>query len=75
MRADGQPVYIVWEQRDVYEGENLPAIPYTFSVPWTSVCAVDVFGNSQGLTVTGSTITVSITDTPVFVEDGINGCL
>ncbi len=64
------PVYVVWEQRDAFAGEDAPPVPVEW--PWTgrSPKAVDALGATVAATVADGRIGMSVGATPVFVEVG-----
>lgn len=45
-RGERGPLFVAWERRDAFSGEDEPPIP--FGMPWPSagVTAVDAFGRS-----------------------------
>ena len=67
-RESKEPLFVLWEKRDVYDGETLPAVEFTWVFPWTSVVATDVFGNVATHYGSGGSVTLDITDTPLFLE-------
>jgi hypothetical protein len=68
LRPSGDVFFVAWQQRDLFDGEDEPAVEVTFGVPWASVRAVDVFGDEPSPAVVDGEVTLSITDTPVYVE-------
>jgi len=67
-RESKEPLFVLWEKRDIYDGETLPAVEFTWVFPWTSVAATDVFGNVATHYERGGCVTLDITDTPLFLE-------
>jgi hypothetical protein len=67
-RRGRPPVYVVWEQRDAFGGEDAPAV--SVDVPWTgkSAKAVDALGATPAVTVANGRLSVSVGATPVFVQ-------
>lgn len=68
-RKEKEPLFVLWEKRDIYDGETLPAVSFTWVFPWTSVVATDVFGNVATHSGSGGSVTLDITDTPLFIEE------
>jgi len=67
LRGDGSTIYVIWHQRDSFDGEDEPPFEVTFEVPWTAVATTDVFGEGVDVSFTPPMVTMEITDTPVFV--------
>ena len=66
---DAEDIFVVWERRTPWEGEDLPSIPFTWYFPWKKVSATDLFGRYEALeTGVNGRVTVLITDTPLFLE-------
>lgn len=67
-RRGRAPVYVVWEQRDTFSGEDAPATPFEWS--WTAkrARAVDAFGQPVAARVDGGHVHLEVSVTPVFVE-------
>jgi len=70
LRADGSTIYVIWHQRDSFDGEDEPAFEATFEVPWAAVEAIDVFGEAVEPQFDSGMVTMPITDTPVFLTEG-----
>lgn len=62
-------LYVIWEKRDQFTGEDDPSVSFKFSVPWQNAKATEIFGNQQTVTAVNGDITIQITDTPIFVEE------
>lgn len=69
IRFDNTSMYVLWERRDEFSGETLPPTQYALPIPWQSARMTDVFGNRQSQTNLGGNITLSLTDTPVFIME------
>jgi hypothetical protein len=67
-RTDGEPVHVVWDQRDAFDGEYQPARRTALDWPDPGACAIDVFGEFQPTEVRSRTLHLSLTDTPLFVR-------
>lgn len=69
-RGEFNELYVVWEKRHLFTGEDDPAIPFEWAFPWSVVKVTDIFGNEEILYADGNGIvTLMITDTPFFVEE------
>lgn len=67
--SDNSTMYVLWEKRDQFYGENQPLTEYTFSVPFSSVKITDVYGNEKTEIVDNGVLSLYINDTPIFIED------
>jgi hypothetical protein len=67
-RPGQQPVHVLWDQRDAFDGECQP--PREFALGWQDADAsvIDVFGAVQPAVVHSHTLRLSLTDTPLFVR-------
>ncbi|MEO8111493.1 MAG: hypothetical protein ABI594_15720 [Ginsengibacter sp.] len=67
-RTSGPNLYVAWEKRDPFSGEDQPAAHYT--LPWTfnNAKATDVFGKMIATTVSQGNLAIDVSDTPVFIE-------
>lgn len=67
-KANNKLVYVAWERRDYFSGEDQPDTPY--QIPWTSTKAkaTDVFGKTIPATVEKGMLGMNISLTPVFIE-------
>ena len=62
--------YVLWERRDEFFGETLPATAVSVPVPWATAQMISsATGTVTSLTVVGGNAAVNITDTPVFLEE------
>ncbi|MEO8412959.1 MAG: hypothetical protein ABI472_04840 [Ginsengibacter sp.] len=68
-RMDKSVVYVAWEKRDTFSGEDQPATNYI--LPWTAnnAKATDTFGNKVATTVSKNTVAIDVSVTPVFIEE------
>lgn len=62
-------LFVVWENRDRFYGENQSEISFTFYVPWQIAKVSGLFGGTEIVTAVNGNITINITDTPIFVEE------
>ena len=67
-RAAREPMFVLWQRRDPFDGECEPSVRVELDWPWHGGEAVDAFGTPQPVTVQGDRIRMQLTDTPVFVE-------
>lgn len=67
-RRGQRPLYIVWEKRDVFAGEDTPATPIDFD--WTSpgATATDAEGKITPVKIEGGRVSLAVSVTPVFIE-------
>ncbi len=71
-RAARNPVYVVWEKRDPFFGEDKPATNYSLPLNLQSAKAYDVFDNSIPLQISGNYLHIKVSGTPIFIEQGKN---
>ena len=64
----GESTFVVWHHRDAFHGEDEPAVPVTFPVPWAAITAEDVFGDAPAAILDNGSVTVDIIGTPVRVS-------
>jgi hypothetical protein len=67
-RGQRGPLFVVWERRDEFNGEDAPAIPFDWS--WTSkrASATDALGQTVPSQVEDGKVRLAISLTPIFVE-------
>jgi hypothetical protein len=67
-RGQRGSAFVVWERRDELTGEDSPPVP--FDCAWTGkkATAVDVFGQTVPVQVTGGQLRLAISVTPIFIE-------
>jgi hypothetical protein len=60
--------YVVWEQRDAFSGEDLPATPV--EIPWNGkpATATDALGTTVKVDVKDRTLSLPVSLTPIFIE-------
>jgi hypothetical protein len=64
----GSIKYVIWERRDMFYGEDQPAVSFELEINWDRVKITDVFGNEAVRSACDDVVILDITDTPVFVE-------
>lgn len=60
--------YVVWEMRDLFTGEDAPAVECSWESNWSSARAVDALGGEVKVATSGGKITLPVGATPIFVE-------
>jgi hypothetical protein len=69
-RGEDDDLFVIWERRDFFDGEDEPATPYDWVAAWPAVKVSDVFGNEEIFYADGNGIvTLQVTDTPLFLEE------
>jgi hypothetical protein len=68
LSGGGKTLYVAWEKRDVFSGEDQPATHYV--LPWSAnnAKATDIFGNTITATVSKDNVAIDISSTPAFIE-------
>jgi hypothetical protein len=66
-RAGRGPLLVMWDQRDLFDGEDQP--PVSVALPWpaSTATAVDAFGDVRPATVDDGRLRVPVSVTPIFV--------
>jgi hypothetical protein len=66
-RERRDPVYVLWDQRDAFDGECEP--PRSVALEWSAAAAraVDALGSPQPAEVCAGRLRLQVSDTPVFV--------
>lgn len=66
-RADRDPVLVLWDERDPFDGEDQPRVPVSWPWPAPSATAVDALGHALSTEVRDGRLHLELSDTPVFV--------
>ena len=66
-RAGREPLFVVWDRRDVLDGETQPPVRVRRSWPAPTAEAVDAFGGSHPVALADGELALEVRDTPVFV--------
>lgn len=66
-RAGREPVLVLWDERDPFDGEDQPAVPVSWPWPAGAVTAVDALGGACPAEVRDGRLHLEVSDTPVFV--------
>lgn len=67
-KTDKSNVYVVWEKRDPFSGEDQPATHYDLPWPANNAKATGIFGNIIPATISKGNLTIDVSVTPVFIE-------
>jgi hypothetical protein len=67
-REGASPTFVAWERRDSFSGEGEPAAKHV--LPWSakSAEAVDIFGKSIPVTVSGGHLQLEVSVDPIFIH-------
>ena len=67
-KADKSVIYVAWEKRDTFSGEDTPATHY--DIPWHggNAKATDVFGNNIATAVSNGNLAIDVSVTPIYIE-------
>jgi hypothetical protein len=68
-RGERGPVYVVWERRDAFQGEDAPAVPVAW--PWQAGAAraVDALGAVVPAAIAEGDVRLDVSLTPIYVEE------
>jgi hypothetical protein len=67
-RQKPDPLFVIWEKRDAFSGEDIPNTPLTCKWPTSHARAVDVFGEVIPTQVINGHLYLSVSHTPVLIE-------
>ncbi|MGD0813426.1 MAG: hypothetical protein ABSA83_07470 [Verrucomicrobiota bacterium] len=67
-RRDRGPLYVVWERRDAFTGEDLPPVPFDFASAAAAATATDALGKDVPVQVANGKIHLAVSLTPIFIE-------
>jgi len=62
------PIYVVWDKRDAFSGEDQPAVKFEWKWSAPKAKAVDVFGQGVPVKVKHGRLILDVSVTPIFVE-------
>jgi hypothetical protein len=62
------PLFVIWERRDAFSGEDAPAVPV--DLPWATktATALDALGQAVPVEPKSNRLHFSVSLTPIFVE-------
>ena len=66
---NGDTKYIIWEKRNMFYGEEQPAILFKLNVGWKGAKITDVFGNEEIKSSNTGVLTLSLTNTPLYIVE------
>lgn len=66
-RTCREPLFVAWEPRDAYRGEDEPPVSTDWPWPWDDATAVDAFGAPHPVAVQNGRATFSLSDTPLYL--------
>jgi len=67
-RHGSSTAYVVWERRDAFSGEELPATALEFPWRYPAATAADALGHVVPTTVQGGVVRLAVSLTPIFLE-------
>lgn len=67
-RRERESLFVVWERRDAFSGEDEPPTPFAWPWPAAQAQAVDVFGETIPTEISDGYLHLLVSLTPVFVE-------
>jgi len=74
-RGDRGDLYVAWEKRDPFTGEDFPPVLFNWTFPWSRVGITDLLGLQYSTKPNGiassanGVVTLELTDTPIFVQE------
>ena len=67
-RAQRQPLLVVWDRRDTFDGESGRRSTCACRGPDRPPAPLDAFGNAQSADVVAGEVRLAVSDTPLFVS-------
>jgi hypothetical protein len=67
-RSERPDLWVVWDERDAFNGEDEPAVPIRLPWPAESATAVDAFGRPVNADVADGQLKLLVSVDPIFVE-------
>jgi hypothetical protein len=67
-KKNGAELYVLWEKRELFSGEEQPATRFRLPLSWKKMRISDVFGNQEIKETKNGTIIIEVTDTPLFLD-------
>ncbi len=65
---DNGEIYVLWEKRDLFYGEEEPPTVFEFQTGFNKVLITNVFGEQSIIETENGLLRVNITDTPIYIE-------
>ncbi|GAA4572211.1 hypothetical protein [Planotetraspora kaengkrachanensis] len=66
-RAGREPLLVLWDHRDMFDGEDAPPVAVTWPWPATSATATDALGGVPSVQLHDGRIELEVSITPIFV--------
>jgi hypothetical protein len=66
-RAGREPLLVLWDQRDMFDGENEPPVTVAWPWPAPTATAIDALGETPATEIRGDRLLLPVSLTPVFV--------
>jgi hypothetical protein len=67
-RSGRSPLFVVWERRDSFKGEDLPAVPFAWPWKGDGARAVDAFGKRVAVEGKDGKLQMEVSVTPILFE-------
>lgn len=67
-RMGAEPVYIAWDKRDSFAGEDQPAVQARWPWPFANAKAIDALGSGVDVNLSAGQISLAIASTPIFIH-------
>lgn len=66
-RTGRRPLFVAWDQRDTYRGEDEPPVAIEWPWPWNAARALDAFGAHHQVPVRDGRAMLSLSATPLYL--------
>lgn len=66
-RAEREPMFVVWVQRDSFTGEDEPPVTFDWIWPAAQASALDVLGQLESVELQDGRVTAQVSLTPLFI--------
>lgn len=66
-RAGREPLLVLWDQRDMFDGESEPPVTVAWPWPAPTATAIDALGETPATEIRGERLLLPVSLTPVFV--------
>jgi hypothetical protein len=67
-RAGREPLLVLWDHRDPFDGEDQPPVPVTWPWPAEAAAVTDAFGQTWTGPAPDGRLRLAVTDTPLLIE-------
>lgn len=68
LRKGRKPLWVLWDKRDVFSGEDSPSLAFSMATSAKKPVATDVFGTRIAVQIKDGTLRMPLSVTPVFLE-------